>query len=591
MHLSRCLILLSLFIVTLAATPARAADVANLAHIKLKGSLDEAPVADDPLFGVGAENFKNKLDRIKKAKDDPKIQGLYLELAGLHLGRGKMHELRRAIADFRKSGKKAFAYMESGEAGDYLVASACNEVCMPESGWLIITGVRAEMSFYKDLLDQLGLKADFLQMGAFKGAAEPLTRSSMSPELKKHMEGLVDDFYEHDLIGVIAESRKSKDLTSEKVKALIDEGPFSAQAAKKAGLIDHIAYEDSFRDSLKDTFQASKVKVQKNYGKEKTEELDLSNPFALFKLLAPPKIKKSSKPKIAVIYATGVIVSGRGGESVFGEEACGSVTMIEAIHQAEEDDSVKAIVLRVDSPGGSALASDLIWNELAKSKKPVIASMGDVAASGGYYISMPAKKIFAEPGTITGSIGVVGGKIAIGGLYKKVGIHTEVIARGKNSGLFSTTEPFSETEKKAMTALMRDTYHQFLDKAVEGRKKAGKTFTREELIKYAEGRVWTGRQAKKHGLVDELGTLEDAVAEAKKLGKLEGEAELLVLPRAKTFIEQFVDKTDTKAPSFRVLQLLQGLPEMAGHARTVDGLLRLRGEPVWAVMPYRLEVK
>jgi protease IV len=577
-----------LFGLLAASTPARAADVATVAHIKLKGSFDEAPVADDPLFGVGAENFKIKLDRIKKAKDDPKIQGLYLEMAGVRIGRGKLNELRRAIADFRKAGKKAFAYVESGESGDYLVAAACDEVCIPESGWLVVTGVRAEMSFYKDLLEKVGVKADFLQMGAFKGAAEPLTRSSMSPELKKHMEGLVDDFYEFDLVGLIAESRK---LTPEKVKTLIDEGPFSAKAAKEAGLVDTIAYEDTFRKAFKEALKATTVKITKNYGKEKTEELDLSNPFALFKLLSPPKIRKSNKPKIAVIYATGVIVTGRGGAGFMEEEACGSTTMIEAIRQAEEDDTVKAIVLRVDSPGGSALASDLIWNELARSKKPVIASMGDVAASGGYYISMPAKKIFAEPGTITGSIGVVGGKLATAGLYDKIGIKTEVISRGKNSGIFTSSDPFTETERKALTALMRDTYHQFLDKAIEGRKKAGKTFTRDELIKYAEGRVWTGRQAKKHGLVDELGTLEDALAEAKTLGKLEGEPELLVLPRSKSFIEQFIDKTDTKMPSFSAASLLKGMPEMAGHLRAVDGLMRLRGEPVWVVMPYRLEVK
>ena len=337
------------------AAPARAADTATIAHIKLKGSFDEAPVADDPLFGVGTENFKAKLDRIKKAKDDAKIQGLYLELVGVHIGRGKLNELRRAITDFRKTGKKAFAYIESAEAGDYLVAAACDEVCIPESGWLVLTGVRAEMSFYKDLLEKIGVKADFLQMGAFKGAAEPLTRSSMSPELKKHMEGLIEDFYENDLIALIAESRKSKDLTPEKVKKLIDEGPFSAKAAKEAGLVDHVAYEDTFKKTFKAALKAETVKVSKNYGKEKTEELDLSNPFALFKLLAPPKIKKSIKPKIAVIYATGVIVSGRGGSGFLDEEACGSTTMIEP-SAAEEDDG-QGDRPRVDSPGGSAPAA------------------------------------------------------------------------------------------------------------------------------------------------------------------------------------------------------------------------------------------
>src|SRR5262249_12391816 len=187
--------------------------------------------------------------------------------------------------------------------------------------------------------------------------------------------------------------------------------------------------------------------------------------------------------------------------------------------------SVKAIVLRVDSPGGSALASDLIWNELRKSKKPVVASMSDVAASGGYYISMGARRIFAEPGTLTRSIGVGGGKVALGGLYHKVGLTTDVLSRGANSGILSSTHPFSESERQAMTALMRDVYDQFLDKALEGRKRAGKQMARADLEKIAGGRVWTGRQALANGLVDELGTLDDAVACAPKMANMPADKE------------------------------------------------------------------
>ena len=189
----------------------------------------------------------------------------------------------------------------------------------------------------------------------------------------------------------------------------------------------------------------------RGYAKEKAEDIDLSNPFAIFKLLTPPKPKVSKKPKIAVIYAVGEIVTGRGGINPLGggDSVVGSTTMIEAIREAEKDDTVKAIVLRVDSPGGSALASDLIWNELSTCKKPVIASMGDVAASGGYYISMAAKKIYAEPGTLTGSIGVVGGKIVTGGLFDWVGMKTDVISRGANSGLMSSEKPWSESERKS----------------------------------------------------------------------------------------------------------------------------------------------
>ena len=282
----------------------------------------------------------------------------------------------------------------------------------------------------------------------------------------------------------------------------------------------------------------------------KAEELNFDNPLAILKLLSPPKPRKSKQPKVAVIYATGVIVTGKSGVSLLGGgDSCGSTTMIEAIRQAEEDATVKAIVLRVDSPGGSALASDLMWNELKRCKKPIVASMSDVAASGGYYISMAANKIYAEPGTLTGSIGVVGGKLTLGGLYDKIGIKTETLSRGANANIFSTTHPFSESEKKAFLAMMHDTYDVFLDKALEGRKKAGKDMTREKLVSLAGGRVWTGRQALANGLVDELGTLDDAVAAAWKMAgqPADKEPEILQLPKARNFLDTLMEmKSETR---------------------------------------------
>jgi protease-4 len=268
--------------------------------------------------------------------------------------------------------------------------------------------------------------------------------------------------------------------------------------------------------------------------------------------------------------------------------------MIDAIRQAENDKTVKAIVLRVDSPGGSAVGSDLIWNELRKSKKPVIASMSDVAASGGYYISMAAKKIYAEPGTLTGSIGVFGGKLSLGGLYDKVGLKTEVIQRGANAGIFSTTTPFTDSEKAAMTALMKDCYDQFLDKALQGRKVAGKPMDRAKLETLAGGRVWTGRQALAHGLVDELGTLSDAVAAAWKLAGQpdDREPELLALPRAKSFIDALLEsKLEGRVPLGAELPLLKALPELSRPAGAAASLLQLRGEPVWLMQPYAIDVR
>lgn len=576
--------------------PATKTKTLTLAHVRLAGDLSEAPIGAESLFGGAEENFQTKLDRIKKARNDSTIQALYLQFHGLEIGWGKVDELRRAIADFRASGKKAYAYLEEGEAKDYLVALACDEVFLPSAGWLMVNGMRAEVAFYKDLFDWLGVKADMLQMGDFKGAAEPYTRSSMSKEFRQQLEKVIDDYYEKSYVDTIARSRPRQHWTAEQVKKLVDQGPFTAKAALEAGLVDRVAYVEQFEDSLKADGKFDEVKVSRNYGQAKSDELDFSNPFSILKLLSPAKSKSSSKPKIAVIYAVGEIVTGKGGSSLMGGDLVGSTTMIEAIRQAEEDKTVKAIVLRVDSPGGSALASDLIWSELKRCKKPIVASMGDVAASGGYYISMAAGKIYAEPGTLTGSIGVIGGKIVLQGLESKVGIKTEFITRGANAGIMSMETPFTEGERKVISALMHDTYEQFLDKALQGRKKAGREMTRADLDKLAGGRVWTGRQAKAAGLVDELGTLADAVARAKEMAGVakDEELEILVLPKARSFIETLLErKSDARAPAMGMsaLPIIGQAPELATKLKGIEGLLRLRGEPIWAIMPYQLKVR
>jgi protease-4 len=600
MVLRRAFWLVALAALALTACPpfTRAADPetkgsATVAHIKLSGSLDELPVAEDPLFGTTAENFKTKLERIKKAKDDASIQGLYLRLDDLEIGWGKVDELCRAIADFRKAGKKAYAFMDSGSTKDYLVAAACDEVCMPESGSLMLIGLRAEVTFYKDLFDKIGVKADMVRMGDFKSAVEPFTRASMSKESRQQLESVLDDFYAKSIVAHIAKARSGQQLTEDKVKKLIDEGPYTAKAAKAAGLIDRVAYDDGFEDGLKASLSVAKVKVVKNYEQAKSKDIDLSNPFALLKaLMGPSKPASSNKSKIAVIYMVGTITSGKSMSMPYFGGTVGSTTIIEAIRQAEQDKTVKAIVLRVDSPGGSALASDLIWNELRKSKKPIIASMSDVAASGGYYVCMSAGKIYAEPGTLTGSIGVFGGKITFGGTEDKLGLHSEIITRGANANIFSLSTPFSDSERKAMTAMMQDTYDQFLDKALAGRKKAGKDMKREDLVKLAGGRIWTGRQAKENGLIDELGTFDDALAGAKKASGVpeETEMELLPLPKPASLFETLLESKGEVRVKVD-LPLLRDMPELTGKLQSLGGLMKLRGEPVWVVMPYRLDMK
>jgi protease IV len=590
---------MGLFLASLGVAPLQAddkpkakkeADKEVIAHIRLHGDLDETPPGESP-FGTSSENLRMKLERISKAKVDPKVKALFVEIDDLSLGLfgfGKVEELRHAILDFRKSGKKAYAYAEGLGGIEYLIALACDVVCIPESGEFSLLGLRIETSFYKETFDKIGVKADFLTMGEAKGAADPYIRTNFSPENRKQYEMVIDDLFDNGIVSTMIASRPEKKWTSEQVKKVIDEAPYAGKKALELGLVDRISYRDAFEESI--LKESNAEKVAKDFGKAKAEVDE--NPFtALMKIMNPPKKNKSKKPKIAIIYGVGPIESGSGGPGLMGGSSMGSKTMVKAIQEADEDETVKAIVLRVDSPGGSALASDMIWHALRKCKKPTIASMGDIAASGGYYISMGCSKVYAEPGTLTGSIGVVGGKFAIGGIYDWASIKTEVISRGANTGLLSMHSPFSPSEKKSMTALMQEIYDQFLDRTVQNRTANGMKMTKETLLPLAGGRIWTGRQAKERGLVDELGTLSDAVADARKLGKIEGEPEYLILPEPGNILDKLTEGGFGLKLDQSMIKQLDTIPEMRGHLRTLEGLLKLHKERVWLTMPYRLSIK
>jgi protease IV len=550
-------------------------------HFTITGSYPEGPTSLG-LFGDMQPSLASAIERMDQAADDKTVAAVWLRVEGLDLGRGKVHELRAAVGRIRKAGKPVYAEICSADTAEYLVASACDEVVMPSSGVLTIPGVRAEITFYKGLLDKVGVEFDVLQMGRYKGAAEPFTRTSMSPALRESFEALVDDTYEH-LASTIADDRKMKDY---QVKTLLDQGLFTAAAAKKAGLIDQVVYADQFEDSLRKKLKADAVEVVRDY-KKKRIDTDFSGFSGMMKLMelvlgGKPSEKAGKQKKIAVVYAVGEIVEGKGASDLFGESAIGSSSFVSTLRKAAEDPKVVAVVLRIDSPGGSAVASDLIWRETVRIKKPLVASMGDVAGSGGYYIAMGAKKIFAEPGTLTGSIGVVGGKVVLRGLYDKLGVSTEVISRGEKSGSFSSTQPFTPEERKAWTALLQETYHQFVSKAAQGRK-----LSYQELEKHAQGRVYTGRMAKAIGLVDELGTLQDAIAEAKKAAGLKADepVDLMILPRPQTIFEQIFGDASISS-EFDAIP-----PELLKPLRQARLWRRLFAERTLLWMPFAVKVK
>ena len=569
-----------------AAKPAKTSEKTSkqpaVVCLTIKGDYPEGPAAPG-LFGELKPSLSTMVQRMDAAAADKEVRAVWLTIDDLELGRGKIHELRAAVARLRKADKPVYAELTTADTGQYLLATACGQIVMPPSGMLIVPGVRAEVTFFKGLLDKVGLEFDALQMGKFKGAAEPYTRNEMSKPLRESFDALVDDTYE-DEVATIAADRRLKDY---QVKTLLDQGLFTAAAAKKAGLIDDVLYADQLREAIKKELKVEKLEFVTNYKKKRidTDFSGISGMMKLFELMmgTKPSEGTSKKAKIAIVYAVGPIIEGKSTSSeLFGESAVGAASLVAALKKADDDEKVVATVLRIDSPGGSAVASDLIWRETVCMHKPLVASMSDVAGSGGYYIAMGAKKIIAAPGTLTGSIGVIGGKLVTRGLYDKLGLSTEIISRGANSGSLSSSQPFTPDERKAWTELLEETYHQFVSKAAHGRK-----MTYDKLEESAQGRVFTGRMAQKLGLVDELGTLHDAVTAAKTAAglKADAEVELLILPESKTFFEQLFGDPSATA------DLESLLPEGFKIVRQTKLLRQLLSERFLLWMPYSVQVK
>lgn len=574
------------------AAKAEAAKNFKIAEIKIHGALSEgAPM--EGLFGEQSETLFTVISRLDKAAADKEIQTVVLQIDSLQLGRGKLYELASAVGRVRSAGKDVWAFLDSADTTSYLLASACDKIVMAESGLIMIPGVRAEVWFYREMLDKLDIEPEVVRIGEFKSAGEPYTRKDMSPEFKKELDELLDDVYGQ-IISTISTRRK---IPEDKVRDLVDTAVFTAKQAQDAGLIDHVAYESGLYDSIKRAHDVESAKLVKNYGKKKADA-DLSGLNGIITLMnalsgAEQKSKKSTSPKIGVLYASGAISTGSSQASPLSGEVLGSTTFIKAVRQLRDDDSVKAVVLRIDSPGGSALASDLMWHELEllKAKKPLVASMSDVAGSGGYYIAMGAQKIYAAPGTVTGSIGVVGGKVALEKLYNKLGINVVVLERGKNSGVLSTTTGFTETQRQATKTLMNEIYQQFTAKAAQGRK-----MDVEKLEQLARGRIYSGQRALEIGLVDAIGTLEDAVKEAATLAKLENTSKLerLELPKPGSPLEALLGPmgAETKVKQEIEAAVLDTLPaEVQAILRDQQVMKLMEDQPVLTIMPYRLDLK
>lgn len=547
---------------------------------RLGGVVRERALPFD-FLGEGSVVFPDLLRAIREevARHDVKV--LVFKLGGVALGMSQVEELGAAIADARKRGKQVIVHMESGDLATLGVAAHADLVHLTPEGSLFVNGLQAEVTFYRDLLATLGVEADIEAVGQYKSAMEPFTRTSLSDAARANLDALLDSIFASVLDGV----GKPRRMARADVQQLVDKGLFTADQAKKAKLVDELSYWPEVLESTARHGAASLAWPKPSDGP------DLGSVFDLLKLLGgdDPAPAPANKSRVAVLVAEGAIIEGRDPGDLFADESViAAEDFLDALHDIEQDPNVKALVLRINSPGGSALASDIMWRELVRVGKarPLVVSMGDYAASGGYYLASAGKKIFAGRTTLTGSIGVFGGKLVYKGLLDKVGVQTTIVARGKHAGLFSGLARFSDSEREVFRANMRHTYETFVNKVARGR-----NMSFDAVDKVAQGRVWTGEQALEVGLVDRIGGLGDAIAEAARLARLADDYEVVTWPKAKSFLDLFDKRSASKRILAPRLDVTDALPApLAARARAlgrvVEGLLGK--EQVLALMPFVL---
>jgi protease IV len=551
----------------------REPDVQQRSTLVLRPGGELHEIAPDDVVGQFIRSdvvtVRGFVENLRKAKRDARIASVVLMPSSLNLPFwGKVQELRDAVLDFRKSGKTVVAYLESGGDREYYLASAADKVFLLPTSPLDLTGVASYEVFLRGTLDKIGAYPDLLHIGDYKTAANQLTETSMTPAHREMAESLNRDMYEQ-LVRGIADARKKSEA---EVRALIDQGPFLPEHAVRAGLVDDLAYEDQLDDRVE----------QLRPGGGQVRRIDDSD----YRRISPRSVGIRPRSRIAVIYAVGVIASGKSTFDPMNGAVVGSETLVEQIREVRDDESVKAIVLRVDSPGGSSTASDVIWRELMitrdqKPSRPLVTSMSDLAASGGYYIAMPGQAIVAQPATLTGSIGIYTGKIVTGGTMSKIGISAETVKSGKNADINSPLSRYSPQQRAKVEEYMQGFYDQFVEKVAEARHT-----TPERIDAIAQGRVWTGAQAKQIGLVDSLGGLDAAVAIAKQRAKIpaDEDVELVTYSPRRSFYEAL---TSQLGGGTSVLHgLLLGASEVRALAAVTAPMRLARHGEAMALMPF-----
>jgi protease IV len=534
-----------------------------IAVFTLRGPIVESAANEDfQLFGPTSQSLKDLLSRMKQAGDDANVKAVVLFSEDVMVGFGQMEEIRQAVANLQSKGKEVYAHSDSMRYPEYILLSAATRLSVVPTADIWVTGLHAETLHLRGLLDKLGVKPDFLTCGDYKSAAEIFMRTEPSPQADEMMNWLLDGLFQSS-VDHIAKSRK---VDADKAKKWVDEGPYTASKAKEAGLIDAVESRQELDKMLKEKYGAD-IRFERNYGKKQQPQIDFTNPFAGFQILAEmfgggAKRKPSTKPVVGIVYVDGPIMLGRGEASPFGGSGAHSSDVRKALDEAARDDQIKAVVLRVDSPGGSAVASEIILDatKRVKEKKPIIVSMGDVAGSGGYYVSCGADTIFADETTITGSIGVVSGKLVTTDMWNKIGVNWKPYNRGANAGMLASNANFTEPERKRLQDWMNEIYGVFKQHVTDIRGKKLK----KPIDEIAGGRVYTGKQALELGLVDKIGSFNDAVAFASEQAKL-SDYDVRVVPEQKNFLERLMESAsgDEESPAYIRLGGTASLVELA----------------------------
>jgi protease-4 len=531
--------------------------------LRLEGNIPEKPPLEMPFFlGAGGPGLTmaHVWMTLQKAAADSHIKAIVLEPEGLATGWAKLEEIRTGLERFRKSGKPVYAFLRAPSTRDYYVALAADRIYLGPQEPLMLKGLRAEMMYFKKTLEKLGVSVDVEHAGKYKDYGDMFTRGDMSPETREVMTSVVDDLYGN-LVARIAEGRKK---SPEEVRAIIDQGPFTAAQARQAGLVDELRFEDQVWGELKDRLRSGELKkvAAGDYMKVPMEAVGLKG-----------------KSRIAMVIGEGDITRGEAGNDGSTGNNLTSYGFDKLLRQVADDSTIKGVVVRIDSPGGEQVASDEIWRQmnLLSKKKPLVFSMSDLAASGGYYIAMTGDPIVAYPGTLTGSIGVVFGKPNLHGLYDKLGITKDSVQRGKHAGIDSDYAPLAPDERKLLRDGVEDSYRDFVSKVAGARRRAFN-----DIEPLAQGRVWLGSQAKARGLVDELGGLDTAIELVKKKAHIPAgeKVSLVMYPPRRSLLDIVLHR-----PQDDMLEskLEQAFGRMPFHAWMKGGFLRL--------MPYWVEVR